>query len=353
MARAESASASAHSDSIKGLAQAVAKTRLSAAAHRRAVAAPRGTGSDRRLPGDARHRRGRRHPRAAPPGAREIRRRSRADRDRRRRAHRSPGCRREGRARDARLPRFRTHRLAGRDRGRPHGAADRRKQHHHRDAAAGERLYRPQAQRGDRPRSRDAAIATSGRASPDVTLLGRIAPPARAARHQSAARPARDHAAPRGGARRMARRHHARRHAVLGDRLRGADARLRVPVAVAPDARDRHHRGHRAQPHRHRAQPRPLRPVGLGPRARPHLLVAVDVRHSRPAAAQQAARLRRDQRAGASRRRAALRACDPARRRRAPRRSTARSACATRAATGSGCGRAASWCASRASRIRT
>ncbi len=35
------------------------------------------------------------------------------------------------------------------------------------------------------------------------------------------------------------------------------------------DARDRHDLGHRAQPHRHRAQPRPLRLVGLGPRARP------------------------------------------------------------------------------------
>ena len=151
----------------------------------------------------------------------------------------------------------------------------------------------------------------------------------------------------------MARRHRARRHAVLGHRLRRADARLRVPVAVAADARDRRDRRHRARPHRHGAQPRPLRPVGLGPRARPHLLVAVDVRHSRPAAARQAAQLRRGQRAGASRRRAALRARRRRSPTRAPPRSTAPSACATRAATGCGCARAASWCARPASRIRT
>ena len=49
---------------------------------------------------------------------------------------------------------------------------------------------------------------------------------------------------------------------------------------------------------------------------RPHLLVAFDVRHPRARAALQAARLRRDQRAGASRRRAALRARQAAHRRR-------------------------------------
>ena len=38
-------------------------------------------------------------------------------------------------------------------------------------------------------------------------------------------------------------------------------------------------------PHRHRAQSRPLRIVGLGPRPRPHLLVALDVRDPRPQAA--------------------------------------------------------------------
>ena len=68
------------------------------------------------------------------------------------------------------------------------------------------------------------------------------------------------------------------------------------------------------------------------------------------AAARQAAQLRRGQRAGASRRRAALRARDAARRCRRPRRSTACSACAMRTATGSGCARAASWCAIPASR---
>ena len=44
-------------------------------------------------------------------------------------------------------------------------------------------------------------------------------------------------------------RHDARHHAVLGHRLRCADARLCLPVAVAPHARDRQHRKHRTQPH--------------------------------------------------------------------------------------------------------
>ena len=119
---------------------------------------------------------------------------------------------------------------------------------------------------------RSAAIRRRGRQAAAWRLRGRarrrIEHPARGARHHNAARPARHHAAPRGRPVGVARRHHARRHAVLGDGLRGADARLRVPVAVAADARDRQHREYRAQPHRHRAQSRPLRAVGLGPRER-------------------------------------------------------------------------------------
>ena len=173
--------------------------------------------------------------------------------------------------------------------GRPPGSADRRQQHHHLNPARAQRLYRPQAQRGDRPRShhrahRDPSRRVRGHAR------RRIGHSAGAPESRQPARPARDHSAPRRRARRMACRHHARRHAVLGDRLRGADARLRVPLAVAPDARDRQHRGHRAQPYRHRAQLRPLRTVGLGSRQRARVLVAVDVRHSGATAVPQAAR---------------------------------------------------------------
>ena len=101
---------------------------------------------------------------------------------------------------------------------------------------------------------------------------------------------------------------------------------------------------HGAQPHRHGAQPRPLRPVGLGPRARPHLLVALDVRDPRPRAARRPDDLRRGQPPGASRRHQALRGRDPARRRQGRAPSTTNSACCTPTANGSGCARAARWC---------
>ena len=108
-------------------------------------------------------------------------------------------------------------------------------------------------------------------------------------------RPARGHPAARRRARDLALRHRADRHALRHHRLRGADPRLCLPLAGDARARGRPDLRHRAQPHRHRAQPRPLRPVGLGPRARPHLLVAFDVRDPRPAAARRAAELRRGQ----------------------------------------------------------
>ena len=82
-------------------------------------------------------------------------------------------------------------------------------------------------------------------------------------------------------ARALALRHHADRHAHRHHRLRAADPGLRLPLAGDPRARGRRDLRHRAKPHRHRAQPRPLRAVGLGPRARPHLLVAFDVRDPR------------------------------------------------------------------------
>ena len=112
----------------------------------------------------------------------------------------------------------------------------------------------------------------------------------------------------------LALAHHAHHHAVGHHRLRRADPRLRLPLAGDARARSRPDLRNGAHPHRHRAQPRPLRPVGLGPGARPHLLVAVDVRHSRPQGQGRPADLRRRQRAGASRRRPALRSGDRPRR---------------------------------------
>ena len=116
-------------------------------------------------------------------------------------------------------------------------------------------------------------------------------------------------------ARALALRHHADRHAHRHHRLRAADPRLCLPLAGHPRARGRRDLRHRAQPHRHRAQPRPLRPVGLGPRPRPHLLVAFDVRDPGPRAARRPDDLRRGQPARSSRRHQALRGRGPARRR--------------------------------------
>ena len=81
-----------------------------------------------------------------------------------------------------------------------------------------------------------------------------------------------------------------------------SDPRLRVPLAGDARARGRPDLRHRPQPHRHRAQSRPLRTVGLGPRARADLLVAFDVRDSRAGAARRTADFRRGQRARSSRR---------------------------------------------------
>ena len=61
-----------------------------------------------------------------------------------------------------------------------------------------------------------------------------------------------------------------------------------------------------ARAHRHRAQSRALRTVGLGSGTRPHLLVGFHVRDSRLRAARGASVVRRSRRAGAPRRRASL-----------------------------------------------
>ena len=155
-------------------------------------------------------------------------------------------------------------------------------------------------------------------------------------------------AAAQRSARQLALDHGADRHALRHHRLRRPHPRLRLPLAGDAGARSGFDPRHRALPHRHRAQSRPLRAVGLGPGARPGVLVAFDVRHSRPAAEGRFAHLRRSQRAGAQGRHQSLRARHPSRRRQESSRSTMRSACAMPTAAGCGCGRAANWRARRA-----
>ena len=129
--------------------------------------------------------------------------------------------------------------------------------------------------------------------------------------------------------------------AVRHHRLRRADPRLCLPLAIDPRPRGRPHQRRRARPDRYRAQPRPLRPVGLGPRPRPDLLVAIDVHHARARQPQRPPHLRRGQRAGEVRRHRPVRDRRPADRRRRSITSTRPSACSTPTATGSGSGCAA------------
>ena len=150
-------------------------------------------------------------------------------------------------------------------------------------------------------------------------------------------------------ARLLALRYRADRHPLRHHRLRPADPRLRLPLAGDARARGRPDLRHRAQPHRYRAQSRPLRLVGLGPRARTHLLVAFDVRDPGPRCARRPADLRRDQQARASRRHRSLSSWRPRSPMPSSMRSITTSACCMRAAAGCGCACAARWCASRTS----
>ena len=91
-------------------------------------------------------------------------------------------------------------------------------------------------------------------------------------------------------------------HAVGDHRLRRPHPRLRLPLAIDPRPRRRPDQRRGARTHRYSAQSRPLRPVGLGPVARPDLLVAIDVHDARPREPQRPAHLRRGQRTGPLRR---------------------------------------------------
>ena len=161
-----------------------------------------------------------------------------------------------------------------------------------------------------------------------------VAKPARYARRPAAARRC---------ARGLALDHGADHDAVGDHRLRRAHPRLRLSLAGDTRARGRPDPRHGARPHRHRTQSRPLRAVGLGSGARPRVLVALDVRHSRPAAEGRTAHIRRGQRAGACRRHQSLRSGHTACRRQRAIDSITPSACATPTAAGCGCGRVANW----------
>ena len=150
----------------------------------------------------------------------------------------------------------------------------------------------------------------------------------------------------------LARHHRAHHHALGDDRLRRADPRLRLSLAGDARARSRSHPRHRARPHRYRAQPRALRLVGLGPGARPGVLVALDVRPARPAGAGRSLDLRRAQRAGASGRHRSLWAAPGNLPTPKCNRSITPSACGMPTAAGSGCGCAANWRVRRAKRDR-
>ena len=292
MAPAQAASASAGTDSIKGLAQSVAKTGVSAPARCRTCLAARRTDSDHRFSADHGRRRHGPDQRSPPPGGRRRRRATskaladllseRLDRDTQ--LTKADLARR---VQDI-LDQLQQRRGAA----SPHVPGQRRRRQRHRRHAQDRRAIGRQL------------IDTLGPAQP-LTTFGASAGVLEIPLDDdtSAFATVRNLKAPLGQlaiiraarvrARVLALRHRADRDAVRHHRLRRADPRLCLPLAGDPRARSRRHLRHGARPHRHRAQPRPLRPVGLGPRARAHLLVAFDVRHARPRAAQRSPRLRR------------------------------------------------------------
>ena len=109
-------------------------------------------------------------------------------------------------------------------------------------------------------------------------------------------------------------RHAVRRHLSVLD-----DAGRRLPLAGGAGGGSRPHAHSRHRAPRQGARPRPLRPVGLGHRARPDLLVEVHVRHLGLEETGEFLNLRRGRRAHPPRRRAARGSrrdrCSPASRR--------------------------------------
>ena len=257
------------------------KTCLSPAAHRRAGASPRRADAHHRLPHHHLPRRLRAGDRPEPAKARR-------DEARPLRAHRPAG-------RTPRPPRLypagprRQYRAAAEPAARPDSGLGRRRRppyHHHRrrspDSGPRPGRRRPWRQRSRPRHHQHGATAHHPR------------PAGRRQRHDAAERQWRDGDLAAGQiAAGPGHRHPGKERAavglgcrIVGDAvghhgLRRADPRLRLPLAVDPRPRGRSHQRRGARPDRHRAQPRPLRLVGLGPLARQDLLVGIDVHDAR------------------------------------------------------------------------
>ena len=81
--------------------------------------------------------------------------------------------------------------------------------------------------------------------------------------------------------RRMAITYDADDNFICHHRFCGAHSRLRIPLASHSGAGSGPNLRNGPQPHRYRAQPGPLRTMGLGPRTRSYFLVSVNVRNPR------------------------------------------------------------------------
>ena len=343
MARAHAASACVQSDSIKGLAQSIAKPAYHRLSDSGARASPRRADPDHRLPDHHLPRRLRPGGRPEPAEARRDEARPRRGRRCARRAHRPHRLDPAGSRRHLRAPADYCCPASSRPGASPPAGTSSSPA----PTSACSPACRSTAALGD-----TAGILDVISAALPLTAPGQ---PGRRHRHHPAQRRRRaGDPAHRQIAARPGHRHPGKDRSTLGigrravgdavrhHRLRRADPRLCLPLAIDPRPRRRPHQRRGARPHRYRAQSRPLRIVGLGPVARPDLLVAIDVHHARARQPQRPPDLRRGQRAGEIRRHRSVRDRRPADLRRRSTTSTRPSACSTPTATGSGCGCAAS-----------
>ncbi len=260
------------------------ETCLSSALDRRAGASSRRADAYHRLPDHDLPRRVRAGRRPDAPEAAGDPPRHHCTRRPARRTHRPPHLRAAGAAEEHREP---ADAAAGPDPVLGHGHGPQRHRHLGR--------HRPPRPRPDPGRQRPLRQRSPARRHHDGTIARGADTRRQHLRHDTAERQRRDGdlAADQVDARLRHRDPGAQRadlglgRRALGDAvgdhgLRRPDPRLRLPLAIDPRPRRRSHQRRRARPDRHRPQPRPLRPVGLGPVARPDLLVAIDVLDARP-----------------------------------------------------------------------